>query len=188
MVTDFESLQSEFYHYMVTVGGIAKKTSRDYISRLKFLAETGGYKLDSNITSEYIDEIMNTDTVVAETKLNIDGMYFDTPEKVMKFKEHTDIRISLLLDANKEYGQTKKELAKKLLTDEKLETFAVSYAVNFHDRNLEKQQQEINAATQKLGEDKAKFDKMEKPGLFSFDYREQYNAVKNRIEKDEAGA
>ena len=144
------------------------------------------YKATKGYAGDVIDEIMNTDTVVAETKLNIDGMYFDTPEKVMKFKEHTDIRISLLLDANKEYGQTKKELAKKLLTDEKLETFAVSYAVNFHDRNLEKQQQEINAATQKLGEDKAKFDKMEKPGLFSFDYREQYNAVKNRIEKDEA--
>lgn len=69
MVTDFESLQSEFYHYMVTVGGIAKKTSRDYISRLKFLAETGGYKLDSNITSEYIDEIMNNEELPNYDKL-----------------------------------------------------------------------------------------------------------------------
>lgn len=68
MVTDLESLQSEFYHYMVTVGGIAKKTSRDYISRLKFLAETGGYKLDSNITSEYIDEIMNNEESVRQNR------------------------------------------------------------------------------------------------------------------------
>ena len=56
MAMDFESLQSDFYRYMVTTGGIAKKTSRDYISRLRFLAETGGYKLDSNISPEYIEK------------------------------------------------------------------------------------------------------------------------------------
>lgn len=61
MGKDFESLQSEFYHYMVTNGGIAKKTSRDYISRLKFLVEERGYNLDSNISHEYIDEIMNNE-------------------------------------------------------------------------------------------------------------------------------
>lgn len=126
------------------------------------------------------------DNVISQAKLWIDGKYFDTPEKVRNFREQTDIRISLLLEANKEYGKTKMELSKKLLTDEKLDKFAVSYAVNFHDRNLEKQKQEIESASQKLAEDKAKFGKMEKPGFFSFDYREQYNAVKKRIEKDEA--
>jgi len=50
MATDFESVQSDFYHYMITVGGIAKKTSLDYISRLKFLTQTRGYKLDTDIT------------------------------------------------------------------------------------------------------------------------------------------
>lgn len=63
MAMDFESLQSDFYRYMVTTGGIAKKTSRDYISRLRFLAETRGYKLDTNITPEYIDEIMNSEEI-----------------------------------------------------------------------------------------------------------------------------
>ena len=63
MIMDFESLQSDFYRYMVTTGGIAKKSSRDYISRLRFLAETRGYKLDTNITPEYIDEIMNSEEI-----------------------------------------------------------------------------------------------------------------------------
>lgn len=63
MIMDFESLQSDFYRYMVTTGGIAKKTSRDYISRLRFLAEIRGYKLDSNITPGYIDEIMNSEEI-----------------------------------------------------------------------------------------------------------------------------
>lgn len=58
MATDFESVQSDFYHYMITVGGIAKKTSLDYISRLKFLTQTRGYKLDTDITPEYVDEII----------------------------------------------------------------------------------------------------------------------------------
>lgn len=99
------------------------------------------------------------DNVISQAKLWIDGKYFDTPEKVRNFREQTDIRISLLLEANKEYGKTKMELSKKLLTDEKLEKFAVSYAVNFHDRNLEKQKQEIESASQKLAEDKAKFER-----------------------------
>ncbi len=172
---------------------IFKLLSAGYSARNELIRERSYSKIVHDLfkdlkgyADDIIDKEMNIDTVIAQTKLNINGMYFDTPQKVINFREHTDIRIGLLLEANKEYAQTKIQLSKKLLTDEKLETFAVSYAVNFHDRNLEKQQQEIDAATQKLGEDKAKFDKMEKPGLFSFDYREQYNAVKNRIEKDEA--
>ncbi|MBM6672417.1 HNH endonuclease [Marseilla massiliensis] len=63
MVRDFDSLQSLFYHYMITEGGLAKKTSCDYISRLKYLTDVCGYKLDSDMTSELIDEIMNLEEV-----------------------------------------------------------------------------------------------------------------------------
>ena len=53
----FESLQSDFYHYMVNWGGISPKTSRDYVARLRFLSEF--YLLDSSITEEYIEIILN---------------------------------------------------------------------------------------------------------------------------------
>lgn len=52
----FEELQSDFYHYMITEGEIARKTSGDYISRLRFLAQS--YLLDDSITLEYIEEIL----------------------------------------------------------------------------------------------------------------------------------
>lgn len=36
----YADLQADFYHYMVKYGGIAKKTSGDYVTRMKFLATT----------------------------------------------------------------------------------------------------------------------------------------------------
>ena len=49
-------LQADFYHYMVEFGGIAKKTSCDYVTRMKFLAHD--YSLDETLTQEKIDEIL----------------------------------------------------------------------------------------------------------------------------------
>ena len=48
---NFEELQADFYHYMINDGGITKKTSGDYVSRLKFL--TKFYHIDENITKDY---------------------------------------------------------------------------------------------------------------------------------------
>ena len=42
----YADLQADFYHYMVKYGGIAKKTSGDYVTRMKFLAHH--YLLDAH--------------------------------------------------------------------------------------------------------------------------------------------
>ena len=52
----YMDLQADFYHYMVEFGGIAKKTSCDYVTRMKFLAHD--YSLDETLTQEKIDEIL----------------------------------------------------------------------------------------------------------------------------------
>lgn len=52
----YTDLQADFYHYMVKYGGIAKKTSGDYVTRMKFLAHD--YSLDETLTKEKIDEIL----------------------------------------------------------------------------------------------------------------------------------
>ena len=52
----YTDLQADFYHYMVKFGGIAKKTSGDYLTRMKFLAHD--YSLDETLTKEKIDEIL----------------------------------------------------------------------------------------------------------------------------------
>lgn len=52
----YTDLQADFYHYMVKFGGIAKKTSGDYVTRMKFLAHD--YSLDETLTKEKIDEIL----------------------------------------------------------------------------------------------------------------------------------
>lgn len=51
----------DFYRYMVIFGGIAPKTSRDYVSRLKFLSAK--YRLDGNMTKEYIDYIISKEEI-----------------------------------------------------------------------------------------------------------------------------
>lgn len=50
-------LQADFYHYMVKFGGIAKKTSGDYVTRMKFLAHD--YSLDETLTKEKVEEILH---------------------------------------------------------------------------------------------------------------------------------
>lgn len=52
----YTDLQADFYHYMVKFGGISKKTSGDYVTRMKFLAHD--YSLDETLTKEKIDEIL----------------------------------------------------------------------------------------------------------------------------------
>lgn len=52
----YTDLQADFYHYMVTFGGITKKTSGDYVTRLKFLSHD--YSLDETLTKERIEEIL----------------------------------------------------------------------------------------------------------------------------------
>ena len=52
----YTDLQADFYHYMVKFGGIAKKTSGDHVTRMKFLAHD--YSLDETLTKEKIDEIL----------------------------------------------------------------------------------------------------------------------------------
>ena len=50
-------LQADFYHYMVKFAGIAKKTSGDYVTRMKFLAHD--YSLDETLTKEKVEEILH---------------------------------------------------------------------------------------------------------------------------------
>ncbi len=50
-------LQADFYHYMIEYGGIKKKTSGDYVTRLKFLARD--YSLDETLTKENVEEILH---------------------------------------------------------------------------------------------------------------------------------
>ena len=55
----FDDYISDFYQYMVTEGGLAVKTSHDYISRLRFLAAQ--YELNDNLTESVVKEILNTE-------------------------------------------------------------------------------------------------------------------------------
>lgn len=57
----FLNIQSDFYHYMVTEGGLAPKTSRDYISRLKFLSET--YRIDNTSNEKDVEEILREEEI-----------------------------------------------------------------------------------------------------------------------------
>ncbi len=52
-------LQADFYHYMVKFAGIAKKTSGDYVTRMKFLAHD--YSLDETLTKEKFLAFINSD-------------------------------------------------------------------------------------------------------------------------------
>lgn len=68
-MTKFEryiDLQADFYHYMVTFGGITKKTSSDYVTRMKFLSHD--YLLDETLTKERIDDILRQEAVKQQNR------------------------------------------------------------------------------------------------------------------------
>ncbi|MCM1254838.1 MAG: HNH endonuclease [Duncaniella sp.] len=52
----FFNYQSDFYHFLISDGKLAKKTASDYISRLKFLARY--YELNENFSQEKLDRIL----------------------------------------------------------------------------------------------------------------------------------
>lgn len=58
----FRDYEPEFYRYMVLYGKLAPKTSKDYISRLRFLSQT--YILDDTISEEYVDYIMKNENLI----------------------------------------------------------------------------------------------------------------------------
>ena len=53
----FQEIEHDFLHYMLQYGGISRKTSYDYVSRMRFLSQF--YVLDANITDEYVEYIIN---------------------------------------------------------------------------------------------------------------------------------
>ena len=53
----FQKLEYDFLQYMLQYGGLGRKTSLDYVSRMRFLSNN--YLLDENITDECIDNIMS---------------------------------------------------------------------------------------------------------------------------------
>jgi predicted restriction endonuclease len=62
----FEDYIPDFYHYMVTEGGLPPKTSHDYISRLRFLARD--YQLDERFSEETIKEILLSEDKKRKTR------------------------------------------------------------------------------------------------------------------------
>lgn len=62
----FKEIEHDFLHYMLQYGGIAKKTSHDYVSRMRFLSQF--YVLDTSITKEYVEYIMNEEKKVYQDR------------------------------------------------------------------------------------------------------------------------
>lgn len=60
-ISSFDDLQADFYHYLRTDGGLAKKTSADYVSRMRFIASL--YSLDTTITTKRVEEIMRLENI-----------------------------------------------------------------------------------------------------------------------------
>lgn len=75
----FLTSQSDFYHYMITEGGLAKKTSHDYISRLKFLSTT--YRIDETLNEDRVEEILQE-----EEKRRLERNKYCTEKSISDFR------------------------------------------------------------------------------------------------------
>lgn len=69
----YMDLQADFYHYMVEFGGIAKKTSCDYVTRMKFLAHVNSdyhKRMEDSILIE-VNAVENDNNIKATEKDSI---------------------------------------------------------------------------------------------------------------------
>lgn len=58
-INNFLACQSDFYHYLISDGKLAKKTASDYISRLRFLARD--YDIGDDFSQEKLDNILESE-------------------------------------------------------------------------------------------------------------------------------
>ena len=75
----FWNIQSDFYHYMSTYGGITPKTSSDYVTRLKYLSSF--YRIDETLTEEDIEYILQQ-----ENTRRLQRTKYTTPKAITDFK------------------------------------------------------------------------------------------------------
>lgn len=64
----FRDYEADFYRYMVLYGNLAPKTSKDYISRLRFLSKN--YPINETISEEFIDHIIETEKMIMSNRQN----------------------------------------------------------------------------------------------------------------------
>ncbi|MCR5076902.1 MAG: HNH endonuclease [Prevotella sp.] len=107
MSNSFSEFESDFFHYMTGEGGLAVKTSHDYISRLRFLAQF--YSLDEGINIQIIDNIMRKED---EERLNRKEY---TSKKAMSDFHAGLVKFMAFIESgysSKKYQQLEAELAK----------------------------------------------------------------------------
>lgn len=89
----FRNYESDFYHYMVSNGNLGIKTSRDYISRLRFLAQS--YLIDGNMSEEHIDYILQKeDTIKGEREI------YNTQHAISDFRSGLKKFLKFIIYAN----------------------------------------------------------------------------------------
>lgn len=78
-IDKFLSLQSDFYHYMISDGKLATKTASDYLSRLKYLAQK--YTLDLSFSQHQLEEIIANENIS-----RIGRAVYNSPKAMGDFK------------------------------------------------------------------------------------------------------
>lgn len=105
----FADYEADFYHYMLTVGGLQKKTSRDYISRMRFLSDT--YTLDNHFTKEKMEDIIAKERVLMATRdrYNTDHAVGDLQACLRKFLDFVNFDYGALVKKVEEEEVSKVE-------------------------------------------------------------------------------
>ena len=109
----FADYEADFYHYMLTEGGLKKKTSRDYISRMRFLSNT--YTLDNHFTKEKMDDIIAKERIIMTTRnrYKTDHAIMDFQAGLSKFLDFVNFDYSAQVKRveEKEVARIKADLA-----------------------------------------------------------------------------
>ena len=104
---DFFEYESDFFFYMIRFGGISPRTSRDYLTRLRFLSRF--YVIDSSITEDHIENIISQ-----EKERKNERETYSYPNVLSDF--HAGL-IKFLNFINSDYYRLKDDLVKNQITE-----------------------------------------------------------------------
>lgn len=122
---------------------------------------------------------------VGQLWLNLDGTALTTPESLKQFNDLLTVQQHKILDQNKQYGEEKLQLMKKLVRSDKIDSLAVSMATSFQSTHIKRQEAKLNKAQNAYQKELSEFEAMKKPGLLDFSYRHQYDSKKQRLQRRE---
>lgn len=120
---------------------------------------------------------------IGQIWLNLDKQALSTPAALEQFNLLLTEQQRQLGELNKQYGEQKLQLMKKLLSPDKIDSLSLAMGTSFQSTHIRRQKTKLMKSRKAYEKELSEFKYMKKPGLLEFTYRKEYNDKKKRLQR-----